>query len=145
MIEFSSSFTEESGEYILLDLPAELRKKLDEERELKIQEHRNDSYIIGDEKLYQVIKFQISNMMLLCEQRPEPVSEKEKLVVRSFQQSTLIPTAVRPFSREIMQHLRIHHICRGEPSEKPQLKVETIMNKFVTSEKFLAKVGFWLR
>lgn len=140
MIEFAPNFAEQSGAYVLLELPSELRNQLRKEQTLAIKEHNNESYIVGEDKLYQVIKYQISNLMLTSEVKEVPMSESHKYIVRSFQQSYLIPTVVRPFAREIAVYLRAITVEEGEPLNKPGLRVDFLKEKFVTNDRFLKKV-----
>lgn len=139
-IEFSSNFAEDSNKYVLFEFPSELRDQLKKEGQLAIQEHKNESYIIGDDKLYQVVKFQISNLFLASEVSQVPTTQTEKYVVKSFQQSFLIPTVIKPFSREIFLHLKSVYLNQFDDIKNLELKVDFLKKKFVTNEKFLAKI-----
>ena len=139
-IEFSSTFAQESGDYLLFEFPPELRDQLKRDSVIPIQEYKNDSYIIGDDRLFQVVKYQISNLMLVAEEAKGSTIESERLRVKSFQQSFLIPTVVRPFSRDILIHLKYMYIGESDSLQKPELCVDFIKQKFVTNEKFLSKI-----
>lgn len=140
MIEFSHKFNVESGQYVLFELPKDLKTKVQEEGSIAIQEFKNDCYIVGNEKLYQLIKYQVSNMMLVCEDQPATSSQPSKLVVRSFQQTTLQANPVRPFKKEILLHLRQHRITNNCPLFKPELHIEYLRKNFVTNINFIKKV-----
>lgn len=142
MIAFGDNFSKESGEFVIFDMPTELKSQLSNEGELSIQEYKNDSYIIGKDKLYQVVKYQVSNLMLICDQKLEPVSNKEKLIVRSFQQSHLIPTPVKPFSRDLLMYLRTMTIGELDSNKKEGLSTEELKRRFVTNDHFLRKVTY---
>ena len=68
------------------------------------------------------------------------MSHKEKLVVRSFQQSYLIPTPVKPFTRDLILHLRHTNINETDSNHIKGLEVEQIKRKFVTNERLMKKV-----
>lgn len=139
-IEFSPNFASESSEYMLFEFPTELRNLLKRDGTLAIQEYKNESYILGDEKLYQLYKFQISNLMLVSEEAKESTIEQERLKVRSFQQSFFIPTLVRPFARDILIHLKYHYIGQSDPLQKEELSLDHIKAKFVTNDKIIGKI-----
>lgn len=139
-IEFSPNFSNESAEYMLFEFPPELRNQLKRDGSVPIQEFKNDSYILGDEKLYQLYKFQISNLMLVSEEAKESTVECERIKVRSFQQSCYIPTLVRPFTRDIMIHLKSHYNTPESGLKKEELQVENIKSKFVTNDTMLRKI-----
>ena len=140
VIEFAPNFAEESGGYVLFEFPPELREQLKQDKKLAIKERKNESYIIGEDKLYHVIKYQISNLMLASEVDDVPMSESQKYQVKSFQQSYLIPTVIRPFVREILIYLKAIVIEEGESLIKPDLKADFLKDQFVTNDKFLRKV-----
>ena len=139
-IEFSPQFTKESAEYVLFEFPSELKDQLKRDGALPIQEYKNDSYILGDDKLFQVVKFQISNLMLVAEETKDSTPQTERLKVRSFQQSFLIPTLVRPFARDILIHLKCHYIGQNDNLKKEELSLDYIKTKFVTNENFLVRI-----
>jgi hypothetical protein len=141
IIQFSDYFTQEDPEYLLFELPKELETTLASKGELEIQEFKGDSYIVGEEHLYQIIKLQVSNLMLVSELKKEPVSHKDKVVVRSFQQSTLIPTPVRPFSQDLLLHLRLHAVDAASPNhQQPEMAVTYLKQKYLTNLKALTGV-----
>lgn len=141
IIQFSDYFTEEDQDYLLFELPQELEHTLSAHGELEIQECKGHSYIVGEEHLYQLVKLQVSNLMLVSQMKKEPVSHRDKLVVRSFQQSTLIPTPVRPFSQDLLIHLRQNAVDGASPNHKqPEMAVGYLKAKFLTNSKALLSV-----
>lgn len=139
-IEFSPNFVPESSEYMLFEFPTELRNQLKRDGSVQIQEHKNESYILGDDKLYQLQKFQISNLQLVSERAKESTQECERIKVRSFQQAFYIPTLVRPFSRDILIHLKYHYTPDEGNLEKEELSVDHIKSKFVTNDQMLSRI-----
>ena len=137
MIEFSEDFTSESSEYVLFEMPEELKQQLQRGETLRIQEYKTDSYIVGQKHLYQVIKSQISNLLLVSEVLPH---KENCFRVRSFQQSFLIPTAVKSFSRDILIHLKSNATSEEDDLDKEELSVEYIKTRFVSNQKGLEKV-----
>lgn len=138
-ILFNDNFLKVSPEYLLLEMPNELSKELFTKSRLDIQEYKTDSYILSDTSMYQLIKYQISNLMVVCQPKSEPVSNKPKLEIKSFQQAFLIPTSVKSFQRDLLIYLRGNTVGKGESFENPELSVETLKKKFVTNEKFITK------
>lgn len=141
IIQFSDLFTEEDSEYLLFELPAELDNTLATKGELEIQEFKGESFIVGEDHLYQLIKLQVSNLMLVSQLKNEVLSNKEKALVRSFQQSTLIPTPVRPFSQDLLQHLRQFAVDAAAPDHRrPEMAVGYLKQRFLTNSKALGGV-----
>lgn len=139
-IEFSPNFAAESAEYMLFEFPPELRSQLKRDGSVSIQEYKNDSYILGEDKLYQLFKYQISNLLLVAEESKDSTPECERLKVRSFQQSFFIPTSVRPFSRDILIHLKYHYTSGESGLQREELGVDYIKSKFVTNDHMLAQI-----
>lgn len=137
MIDFSEDFTSESGEYVLFEMPEELKQQLQNGETLSIQEYKTDSYIVGQNHLYQVVKSQISNLLLVSEVIP---GKENCFRVRSFQQSFLIPTPVKSFSRDILIHLKANAVSEEDELDKEELSLEQVMTRFVTNKKGLDKV-----
>ena len=137
MIEFSHDFTKESASYVLFEMPAELKGLVQNGQSLVIQEYKTDSYILGGEHLYQIIKSQISNLMLISDAVPDKTNHFR---VKSFQQSVLIPTCVKPFSRDILIHLRGNTIGESDDLDIEELNVEYLKKKFVTNDINLDKI-----
>lgn len=141
LIQFADDFTEHTDDYLLIELPSELQAVLTHKGELEAQEFKGDSFIVGDEHLYQLVRLQVSNLMLVGQLKTEAVSNKEKVVVRSFQQSTLIPTPVRPFSQDLLQHLRQHAVDAAAPEHRQaEMAVGYLKQRFLTNAKALNSV-----
>lgn len=132
---FSEDFELNSGNYCLFSMPEELLAQLEADQPIELQELNGMTYVSGSDNIYEVNKVEISNSMLVTEKTPE-----NDLMVKSIQQSFFCFDKVITDSGAMIEYLTTNSIKKGDPNEKEELRMATLLSKFLISETNLKKV-----